>query len=152
MAALLRSLLWSLLAFVATGLLIANVPGSALVPTARNFDYDGTALTDLRLRQSSGQDNCCRLRPSGGIRSTALLRGGFLSHPAVKFTSKERDAETGLDYFGARYYSSPQGRCTTPDWPFADQFPHDPQSWNLYAYGRNNPLRYIDGTSVVSRN
>jgi RHS repeat-associated protein len=62
----------------------------------------------------------------------------------VKFTGKERDAETGLDYFGARYFSGAQGRFTSPD---PKQFPHDitdPQSWNKYAYTRNNPLRYID--------
>jgi len=61
-----------------------------------------------------------------------------------KFTGKERDAETGLDYFGARYFSGAQGRFTSPD---PKQFPHgitDPQSWNKYAYTRNNPLRYVD--------
>jgi len=62
----------------------------------------------------------------------------------AEFTGKERDAETGLDYFGARYMSSAQGRFTSPDAPFADQHPEDPQSWNLYAYGRNNPLQFID--------
>jgi RHS repeat-associated protein len=61
-----------------------------------------------------------------------------------KFTGKERDAETGLDYFGARYYSGAQGRFTSPDAPFADQHPEDPQSWNLYAYTRNNPLAFVD--------
>jgi RHS repeat-associated protein len=66
-----------------------------------------------------------------------------------KFTSKERDAETGLDYFGARYYSASQGRFTSPDWsskpqpvPYADL--KDPQTLNLYAYVRNNPLSRID--------
>jgi RHS repeat-associated protein len=62
----------------------------------------------------------------------------------VEFTGKERDAETGLDYFGARYMSSAQGRFTSPDKPFADQHPEDPQSWNLYGYVRNNPLKFID--------
>jgi RHS repeat-associated protein len=61
-----------------------------------------------------------------------------------KFTQKERDIETGLDYFGARYYANTQGRFTSADAPFADQEEGDPQSWNLYAYVRNNPLRYID--------
>lgn len=61
-----------------------------------------------------------------------------------KFTGKERDAETGLDYFGARYMSATQGRFTSPDAPFADQSPTNPQSWNLYSYGRNNPLRLVD--------
>lgn len=61
-------------------------------------------------------------------------------------SGKERDAETGLDYFAARYYGSPLGRYTGPDEPFADQRSIDPQSWNLYTYAANNPLKYIDRT------
>ncbi|OHE79781.1 MAG: hypothetical protein A2107_00020 [Verrucomicrobia bacterium GWF2_62_7] len=64
----------------------------------------------------------------------------------VRFTGKERDAETGLDYFGARYMSSAQGRFTSPDKPLLDQFENDPQSWNLYSYVRNNPLIFTDPT------
>ncbi len=63
-----------------------------------------------------------------------------------KFTGKERDAESGLDDFGARYYASNLGRFVSPDLIFADQQPSDPQSWNLYTYVRNNPLRFIDPT------
>ena len=59
-------------------------------------------------------------------------------------TSKERDAETGLDWMKSRYFSGTQGRFTSPDKPFADQFPEDPQSWNLYSYVRNNPLKMVD--------
>ena len=33
-----------------------------------------------------------------------------------KFTGKERDSESGLDMFGARYYRSSLGRFMTPDW------------------------------------
>jgi RHS repeat-associated protein len=66
------------------------------------------------------------------------------SHVRPRCTGKERDAETGLDFFGARYFSGPQGRFTSPDKPFADQKIPDPQSWNLYAYVRNNPLKYVD--------
>jgi RHS repeat-associated protein len=54
-------------------------------------------------------------------------------HFAYKFTDKERDTESGLDYFGARYYGSSMGRFMSPDEPFVDQNPSDPQSWNLYA-------------------
>jgi len=61
-----------------------------------------------------------------------------------KFTSKERDNETGLDFFGARYYGSTQGRFTSADDFLNDTSPVDPASWNLYVYVRNNPLRYID--------
>jgi RHS repeat-associated protein len=66
-----------------------------------------------------------------------------------KFTGKERDAETGLDYFGARYYSNGLGRFVTPDWaarpiavPYADF--GNPQSLNLYRYGQNNPMTFGD--------
>lgn len=65
-----------------------------------------------------------------------------MTRPLAWFTGKERDGETGLDYFGARYLSSAQGRFTSPDLPLYDQSPFDPQSWNLYSYGRNNPLEY----------
>jgi len=56
-----------------------------------------------------------------------------LQHPLYDFrvrprcTGKERDAETGLDYFVARYYSGAQGRFTSPDTPLVDQQPSDPQ-------------------------
>src|SRR5258708_2551763 len=62
------------------------------------------------------------------------------------FTGKERDAETGLDYFGARYMSGAQGRFMSPDDFFKDSHVGDPQSWNKYAYVRNNPMRHVDPT------
>jgi len=61
-----------------------------------------------------------------------------------KFTGKERDSESGLDNFGARYFGSSLGRFMTPDELFADQHIGDPQSWNLYAYARNNPINFTD--------
>ena len=66
----------------------------------------------------------------------------------IRFTGKERDAETALDYFQARYYRNMMGRFTTadPDHVGGDVF--DPQSWNAYAYARNNPLRFIDPTGT----
>jgi RHS repeat-associated protein len=65
------------------------------------------------------------------------------------FTGKERDAESGNDYFGARYYSSSMGRFMSPDWSAkAEPVPYakldDPQSLNLYAYVGNNPLTQVD--------
>jgi RHS repeat-associated protein len=62
----------------------------------------------------------------------------------VKFTGKERDAETGLDYFGARYMSSAQGRFTSPDPSNMGVDFFLPQTWNRYAYVGNNPLAYVD--------
>ncbi len=62
-----------------------------------------------------------------------------------KFTGKERDAETGLDYFGARYFSAAQGRFTSPDPTIlALNRLVNPQRWNMYGYALNNPLKYVD--------
>jgi len=69
-----------------------------------------------------------------------------------QFTSKERDAETGLDYFGARYYSGAQGRFTTPDPLLNSGRPWEPQTWNRYVYTRNNPLTFIDPTGLYDLN
>lgn len=60
-----------------------------------------------------------------------------------KFTQKERDIETGLDYFVARYYSSVQGRFASPDPLVSTKF-SQPQSWNRYAYCINEPLVLVD--------
>jgi RHS repeat-associated protein len=65
------------------------------------------------------------------------------------FTGHERDAESGNDYFGARYYSNQMGRFMTPDWSAKeDPVPYaklgNPQSLNLYAYMDNNPLGGVD--------
>jgi RHS repeat-associated protein len=68
-----------------------------------------------------------------------------------QFTSKERDAETGLDYFGARYYSGAEGRFISPDPKAKSAKTANPQSWNRYLYTLNNPLKYIDpdGMDIV---
>lgn len=78
-----------------------------------------------------------------------------------KFTGKERDTESGLDYFGARYNASTMGRFMSAD-PYEivirknrgksaneqkqllESFIANPQAWNKYAYGLNNPLKNVD--------
>lgn len=66
-----------------------------------------------------------------------------------RFTGKERDSESGYDYFGARYYSS-----TLPIWlsvdPLSNKYPHI----SPYAYCGNNPVKFVDpdGRDVVAIN
>jgi RHS repeat-associated protein len=75
--------------------------------------------------------------PRGG---TCYSGGGIRQ----EFTSKERDPESGLDFFLARYYSGAGGRFTGVDPANAAASAADPQSWNGYTYARNNPLLYTD--------
>ena len=69
-----------------------------------------------------------------------------LSGNPMRFGGKELDAETGLHYFEARYYGQTWGRFTQVD-PLSG-WTSDPQSWNKYAYARNNPLKYVDPTGL----
>ncbi|PYT63032.1 MAG: hypothetical protein DMG35_05490 [Acidobacteria bacterium] len=84
--------------------------------------------------------------PFGGERPVMSSSGN-----SYKFTGKERDPESALDDFDARYYSSSMGRFMTPDWsassnpdpvPYADL--HNPQSLNLYSYTKNDPTTETD--------
>jgi RHS repeat-associated protein len=64
----------------------------------------------------------------------------------MHFTGKQRDYESGLDDFGARYFGGGNnlGRFMTPDPLLNSGRPWLPQSWNRYVYSLNNPLRFLD--------
>jgi RHS repeat-associated protein len=91
-------------------------------------------------------EQTCQNQPFGD----ALNCTGSLTAPTEHhFTGKERDQESGNDYFGARYYSSRMGRFLSPDWAAKEEpVPYakidDPQTLNLYQYMRNNPLGGVD--------
>jgi len=89
--------------------------------------------------------------PFGGIRKQE--NSGEYENK-YKFTGKERNVESGLDYFEARYYNSVSWRFRSIDRVFWEawatkrwlSFLADPQQLNAYHYARNNPLIYNDPT------
>ena len=62
-----------------------------------------------------------------------------------KYTGKERDNETGYDYFGARHYTSSFSGWLSPD-PLMDKYP----GISPYAYCNWNPLKYVDPTGRLA--
>ncbi len=82
-----------------------------------------------------------------GLRSGG--NGYVVDAVRQKFTSYERDDETGLDFAQNRYYSSIQGRFTSFDRLYESAKATMPQSWNRYAYCLNNPLIYIDPSGLL---
>ena len=85
--------------------------------------------------------------------STSTTRSAICVNEALffryHFTGKERDTESGNDYFEARYYASTMGRFLSPDWSAkTEPVPYarldNPQTLNLYAYVGNNPLVRVD--------
>ena len=81
--------------------------------------------------------------PGPNGRTTSL---GYSGGDGVRqqFTSKERDGETGLDYFVHRYYASTQGRFVSVDPTLVSADGLNPQSWNRYSYVTNRPLGFVD--------
>lgn len=87
--------------------------------------------------------------PTGG-RTTQ--QGHVGDQVRQKYTMMERDEETGLDYFIARYYHSTMGRFTSTDPLYLEMSRlSDPQQFNLYNYTRGNPLKYIDPSGYQIR-
>jgi RHS repeat-associated protein len=108
---------------------------------------------------ASGQvDEYCTSLPFGndlgnnpGVNCSAPANGLNTNDDAAEhhYTGKERDSESGNDYFGARYFGSSMGRFLSPDPLMASAKAWDPQTWNRYVYGRNNPLTMIDPTGMA---
>jgi RHS repeat-associated protein len=105
--------------------------------------HQGVPSWNLALHQGIDERNSTA---AIGIRASAQLNRVW-----PRYTGKERDAESGLDYFGARYYSSSMGRMMSPD-PAGVRAVKlaNPQTWNWYAYVQNNPLRFTDPTGMYT--
>ena len=118
-----------------------GVPVSAAIPQLAGNSRQGFGLVDGTMRRASGwviSSNTLGL-------STSLYDGDAGS----RSTGKERDTESGNDYFEARYYSSAMGRFMSPDWSAKEEpVPYaklgDPQTLNLYSYVENGPLNRVD--------
>ncbi len=107
------------------------------------YHYEDDMLGSARTMVQAGQTSPCYdgdFYPFGGER---IITNTCTQN--YKFEGKERDTETGNDDFGARYNSSRLGRFMSPD-PVTATPLHiiNPQRWNMYAYGMNNPLSYVD--------
>src|SRR3989441_9712519 len=113
--------------------------GSGMTGTTYFIHADWLGTERARSTATGGPYETCTSLPFGDW----LTCSGADPSP-MHFTSKERDSESGLDNFGARYNASTMGRFMSPDAFFKDSHVGDPQSWNKYAYVRNNPLRYTD--------
>jgi len=126
---------WTDLIYGVSGLL-AEVPGTqAGTPVYRMVDHLGSVAGTLN---SSGT-----LLSSLDYGPFGQIFAGGTADPYV-FTGKERDTESGNDYFGARYYASSMGRWMSPDpsnWGVDFYYP---QTWNHYSYVGNNPLSATD--------
>jgi len=143
-----------------TPLLITNDAG---VPTTEYYFFGSERVAQ---REINGSSSTLRYYLGDNIGSTSLLINadgsiyseddyypygkehcisGACSFMEFKYTGKERDSESGLDYFGARYFASSMGRWVSTD-PKGISLRHllNPQKLNKYTYVLNNPLTLVD--------
>jgi RHS repeat-associated protein len=137
------------------------------VSSGNIYYYFVDHLGSSRVVLQSGQSTACYdadFDPFGGEHIVANT-----CPQNYKFTGKERDTETGLDYFPARYYGSNMGRWMSPDpigWLNWQHPPEDdsekaeedrkkfedwignPQNMNMYTYVLNNPMNHTDPTGL----
>jgi RHS repeat-associated protein len=117
-----------------------DMPGNS----PKYYFEDHLGSTDIVTNPTGGIVEESDYVPYGG---EVVINGSDPNH--FKFNGKERDTESGLDEFGARYYSSGFGRFMIPDWAAtATAVPYanfgNPQSLNLYSYVQNNPTTLGD--------
>lgn len=116
-------------------------------PNGTVYYYFEDHLGTSRVMVQAGQNTACYdadFYPYGGER---VITNSCAQN--YKFTGKERDTESGNDYFGARYYASNLGRFLSVDPSMESVVLRKPQTWNRYSYTVNNPLRYIDPTGEL---
>lgn len=130
--------------FYAGGRHLGSIQGSVIFSHTDWLGTERVRIFSAEASQRYNDQHCASLPFGDGLSCSPA--GGSTLH----FTGKERDTESNLDNFGARYNSSSMGRWISPDMPFADQNPDNPQSWNLYGYVRNNPLSSIDTNGRVT--
>jgi RHS repeat-associated protein len=115
---------------------VTNATGTIL-DDSDFYPFGGERAVASGAGSSAGTPQGVR-HPFGGERVVAAGSGN-----TYKFTGKERDSESGLDYFGARYYTSTLGKFVTPDPLMARAHVSNPQTWNRYSYTLNKPLRFV---------
>lgn len=145
----------TLFVYDAMGKMIAEYAINELTPAPRTQYLTADTLSSQRVI-SDGQGTITSRRdfapfgeelPSNPTnRQTSVGYASANDKTKQKFATYERDDESGFDFAETRNFLSTQGRFTSADLQFADQHVFDPQSWNLYLYGRNNPLKFIDPT------
>jgi len=115
--------------------LLKPVPGGGFDEYYYHNDHLGSPL---ELTDENGDEvEKYRYFPFGG-----LITGKTIGTNSHLFTGKERDGETGLDYFEARYFGQKMCRFLSCD--KLGGKPHRPQTWNKYVYCLNNPMISID--------
>ena len=112
-------------------------------PDGSKFYYhsDHLGSTSVVTNEIGAQSEKVAYYPYGSLKERVGEGSTYL------FTDQEFDDESGLYYYGARYYNPELTRFTQPDTVIQDEY--NPQNLNRYAYVLNNPVKYTDPTGQL---
>ena len=130
----------------AGGKLIGTYDGNVNSPTLHFYIDDPLGTRRAQISAAGVLEATYQSLPFGDGFNPIFYSYNYDGPTENHFTNKERDTETGNDYFEARYYGSMGGRFLSPD-PLAGNRAN-PQSLNRYVYALNNPLRFTDPTGM----
>ncbi|MGH9491125.1 MAG: RHS repeat-associated core domain-containing protein [Terriglobales bacterium] len=112
------------------------------------FDYSDWLGTErMRATISGYEQDACKSLPYGD----GFICTGNTDPSPLHFTGRHHDAETALDHFPARNYTSSWGRWLTPDPGGAGASATSPQSWDMYAYAGDDPATLTDPSGANVR-
>ncbi|HEV2863860.1 MAG TPA: RHS repeat-associated core domain-containing protein [Pyrinomonadaceae bacterium] len=136
---------WLLLDHLGSVRVVTDASG-AVIGRRDNLPF-GQPVLDVGLADDTGQGQ----GPSALGAETAGPTGLWTWHNAVRpiYAGMEKDVGTGLDHTLFRKYESAFGRWTSPDPLAGSMSVADPQSFNRYAYVRNDPVNYIDPLGLL---
>jgi RHS repeat-associated protein len=125
---------------------IENASGSPCTTCYLSYDYLGSVrlVTDQNANVVARHEYLPFGEALDGWAGRTGSGWGTFDNVNQRFTGQERDSETNLDFFQARYFGAALGRFTSPDPENAGADVTNPQSWNGYSYVANNPLNSID--------
>ncbi|MDX8482085.1 RHS repeat-associated core domain-containing protein [Mesorhizobium sp. VK24D] len=112
---------------------------------------DGTPVEQMLYKAYGTEHKPESLAPAWATHLTDAAAALPREKTHHRFTGKYLDDDTGLYYYGARYYDPALGRFISPDPLYVgdpERCTGNPTSCNLFAYANNNPMAYIDPTGL----
>jgi RHS repeat-associated protein len=135
----------------AAGGLTTTYDAGATPSTAPTFNFNFADWLGTKRLQASNAAVTLNSWASDPFGSYLLPQGTGADATEHHFTGKERDTESGNDYFGARYYASGLGRWLSPDLSATSGLIVSPQRLNRYVYVVNNPLSLFDADGMKDK-
>lgn len=127
-----------------SGKLVAEFTATNATPVAPSTQYFGTDMLESLRIITNQNAQIVSQRDFMPFGEDVPRTNYGTDNNRYKFTTYQKDNETGLDFAEARYYNNANGRFTAVDPLLASGKSGNPQTFNRYVYVGNSPTTIID--------